>query len=71
MKRLERTFDKIISERPYYSSYICFAKTIKDRNYCQRIIKNYFNKLVEKDDYGPKDKKAILNYLYSLSNSVT
>lgn len=67
MKQLEKTFNKIKTEEPLRSSFVCFEKTIRGKNYCRRIIQNYFNKLVPKDDYDSKDKKVIISSLCDMS----
>ena len=51
MKSLERRFNNITRLNPYWSSYICFTEAIKEQCFSKRTITNYFNKLVEKDDY--------------------
>ena len=68
MKSLERRYKNIAELNPYWSSYICFAEAVRDQNFSKRIITNYFNKLVEKDDYDRRDKKQIIKHLISLSS---
>jgi len=67
MKSLRRRFDNIVEKNPNWSSYLCFAGAIKNRNFSKRIIRKHFNKLVEKDDYSMTEKREIINYLYQLS----
>jgi len=67
MRSIKRRFNNIAKKNPYWSSYLCFAETINDRNFSKRIIKKHFNQLVEKDDYSIKEKREIINYLYKLS----
>jgi len=69
MRSLARKFKQIEAENPNFSSYICFAEAIKGRNFSPKIIKQYFNQLVDPDDYDPEEKRAILQYLYQLSKS--
>ncbi len=69
MRSIERRFNNISKKNPYWSSYLCFAETIKNRDFSLRTIKKHFNQLVEKDDYSKKEKKEIINYLYQLSIS--
>ena len=66
MKSLERRFNNITRLNPYWSSYICFTEAIKEQCFSKRTITNYFNKLVEKDDYDKVDKKQIIKHLISL-----
>lgn len=67
MRSLERRFANIARLNPYWSSYICFAEAVKGQRFSKKIIANYFNKLVEKDDYGKEDKKHITKHLLALS----
>jgi hypothetical protein len=69
MRSLERRFNNISRLNPYWSSYICFAETVKGQNFTRRIISKYFSRLVEKDDYDPRDRKALIKHLLSLSPS--
>jgi hypothetical protein len=67
MKSLERRFNKITKENPYWSSYICFAEAISGQKFSRQTIHRWFNKLVEKDDYDKKDKRALLKQLIELT----
>ena len=67
MKSLERRFNNITKENPYWSSYICFAETIKEQSFNKQAMHLWFNKLVDKNDYSKKDKKAILIQLSALT----
>ena len=66
MKSIERVFDDT-KMNPFWSSYICFAESIKHRNFTSRIITKWFNRLVEKDDYFRADKQQILIFLETLT----
>ena len=53
---------------PNWSSWTCFCETIWKRNgLSKRTINKAFDKLVGKDDYDKKDRKALLFQLYELS----
>jgi len=71
MKSLKRRFDNISNKNTYWSSYICFAESIKRQNFNKETLQIWFNKLVDKDDYARSDKKVILEHLYALSSSKT
>lgn len=71
MKSIQRRFDTITSKNPYWSTYICFAESIKNQNFNKEIIQIWFNKLIDKNDYSKKDKKSIINYLLVVNNSKT
>ncbi|MGD0328115.1 MAG: hypothetical protein ABSB00_00150 [Minisyncoccia bacterium] len=70
MKSLERRFNNIAEKNPNRSSYICFAEAVKGQGFSEQIIHRWFNKLVDKDDYAKKEKKAVLKFLVGLSNPV-
>jgi predicted RNA-binding protein YlxR (DUF448 family) len=69
MKSLERRFRNISENNPHWSSYVCFAEAIWGQKFCKKIIKKYFNKLVERDDYEKRDKKQIIKFLVSLTEA--
>jgi len=50
------------------STYIIFANAVKGGRFSRDIIRCWFNRLVEKDDYSPSDKRSLLRQLYELSN---
>ena len=53
---------------PFWSDYICFAETIKNRKLLSgRTIKKYFEKLVDKYDYEKSEKHQVLRHLINLS----
>jgi hypothetical protein len=70
MKSLERRFRNITEKNPSLSSYACFAKTVKEQRFNKQTIHRWFQKLVNKDDYVRKEKRAILRHLEKLSNLV-
>lgn len=63
MRSIERRFKKISKRNPYWSSLISFAQAITGQKFKRRAIYSQFDKLVEKDDYVPKEKCAILKNL--------
>ncbi len=67
MRSLKRVFEKIKRENPNWSDYTCFSKAVSGKRFSKEIISRYFNKLVDKSDYSRRDKKGILEWLFSLS----
>jgi len=63
---LEERFNKLQGKHPNWNSYLCFANAIANRKYSK--VKKWFNKLVDKDDYAPEDKKEILEFLLNLNS---
>ena len=66
MKSIARRFSSIAKENRSWSSYMCFAETVKKQGLSEQIIRSWFNKLVNKGDYEKKDKKHILSFLGKL-----
>lgn len=53
---------------PYWSDYTCFAEAIKNRpNLHSRLIRKWFNKLIDDNEYDKKDKGELLQYLVTLA----
>lgn len=53
---------------PYWSSLYCFHEVIKNRKALNpKVIKKWFHKLVETDDYAPEDRNEVLNYALKLA----
>lgn len=68
--QLTARFSQLQEESPNHSSYIVFMRLMREqRTTNQRVVSLYFNKLVEKGDYEPRDKKKLLKVsLVSLQN---
>lgn len=69
MKSLERKYNGIRQRHIYWSSYTCFAEAATNAKYSRKIIMHWFNLLVDKDDYNPKEKKSIISHLLKLSGT--
>ena len=69
MRSLRRKFNNISEKKPYWSSYICFAEAVKNQGFNRRTINQWFNTLINKDDYDKNEKKELIRHLSKLSNS--
>ncbi len=67
MRSIERRFDNIQDENPYWSDWTCFAEAIRRQNFSKDRIRRYFNELVDEGEYENKDKRLLLKYLYRLT----
>jgi hypothetical protein len=67
MKSVRRVFNRIRSENPYWSDYICFAEAVRGRRFSRKTIIRNFNSLVDKEDYAKSEKKEIIDFLVELS----
>lgn len=68
MRSIERRFNNTIKTNPLLSSYICFLRTIWGQKFTKSIIRKWFNKLVDEDDYSKADKKDLFKHLEYLAN---
>jgi hypothetical protein len=71
MKSIERRSNNIKEKKNGWSSYACFAEAVTGQKFTGEAIRRWFNKLVDKDDYASRDKRAILAHLQNLTNAVT
>lgn len=67
MRSIERRFSYVKKKNPYWSTFTCFAHTIRGKNFSKDRIKRFFKKLVNKKDYEKDDKRQILKYLYDIT----
>lgn len=67
MRSIERRFANLQEKRPLLSSFMNFSGAIKGQGFSAGMIGRWFNKLVDKDDYDRRDKKALLNHLVFLN----
>jgi hypothetical protein len=67
MKSVRRVFNRIRSENPYWSDYICFAEAVRGRKFSRKTIIRNFNSLVDKKDYARSEKKETIDFLAELS----
>ena len=68
MRSLQARFNQISTKNPFWSSHTCLAEAITSQRFSRSIIHRWFQKLVDKDDYAKKDKRAILEHLENLTN---
>ncbi|HBM45640.1 MAG: hypothetical protein UT05_C0004G0058 [Parcubacteria group bacterium GW2011_GWF2_38_76] len=68
MKSLQRRFNNIAEKNPNLSSYAYFVRTIKGQRFNKQTTHRWFQKLVDKDDYVKKEKRAVLAHLDNLSD---
>ena len=69
MRSIQRRFSNIRDKNINLGDYIVFARAVKGQGFSKDMISRWFNKLVEKDDYDKKDKKALIQHLVNLSKT--
>lgn len=67
MRSIQRRFNETQSKNKDFSTYMSFARSIRNQKFSKDMIGRWFNKLVDKDDYNKKDKKTLLDHLFKLS----
>lgn len=68
MRSIERKFNNVQEKNQLWSSYLCFANTIKGNNFSEDRLKRMFTKLVDKNDYAQNEKRQIIRHLLFLNN---
>ncbi|MEI6553844.1 MAG: hypothetical protein WCO09_04700 [bacterium] len=69
MRSIERRFKKFAAkkENEFLGDFIVLGRAVADQGYSLDRLARAFNRLVPKDDYDKRDKKALLEHLYSLN----
>ncbi len=70
MRSIKRRFEYIQRKNPFWSSFTCFANTVRGKKFSRDRIRRYFNKLVDKEEYAKDEKGQILKYLYDLTKDM-
>lgn len=65
MRSIEARFNHFKNEN--ISSYVAFARAVREQNFSKDSIARNFIKLVDKSDYEKYEKNQIINYLVELS----
>lgn len=63
MKSLEARFREIEIKNPMWSTFVVFVASINGQKFTEKIIRSWFNKLVDKDDYSKSEKDAFMRWV--------
>ncbi len=63
MKSIRRKFNEVSSKHPYWSSYVVFFATVKEGRFGKKAVRHWFNRLVDKNDYSPVEKRGVVAHL--------
>ena len=63
MRSIQRRYNNLSQKNPYSSTLTNFKLAIEGQNFKKRTIRHWFIRLVDKDDYDKKEKRAILRGL--------
>jgi len=67
MYNVKQRFEKITENKPYLSSYMVYAETVSNTGLTEDVVRRWFRKLVDADDYAKSEAPAILRYLVTLA----
>lgn len=67
MRSIKHRFDALEQKQPNHGSYINFSMAVSGQKYHPERLRRAFNKLVDKEDYSPDEKRALLQWLYEHS----
>ena len=59
----EDIFKQIVNNYPNLTSYICFAKLVRERGFDRKKVSRLFTNLVDKHDYQPSQKEFLIDML--------
>jgi hypothetical protein len=64
MEEIERRFNYVQRKNPHWSTFTCFANTIRGKYFSKKRIQVGFDEFVDKNEYAKNEKWQILKYLY-------
>ena len=68
----KQLFHEVQRKNPFWSSWTCFCEVIKGKkNMTPRVVRRYFNLLVDKEDYDIEDRAELIKHLLALRSSET
>lgn len=70
MKSVQSRFQKIQNSNPELGDYICLMQAVRGQKFNRVTISQWFNKLISKDDFYPKERNRLVAQLYQSSNCV-
>jgi hypothetical protein len=70
MRSIQGRFNETQLTYPNLGTYICLARAVTAQNFSLKNLKIAFNKLVSEEDYVRREKKALIENLFSLSNQL-
>ena len=68
MRSLQRRFNEVQLNNSDLSTFVVFVRAIRNQKFTKGVIAEWFNRLVDVEDYDTKDKKALMVHLLELSN---
>lgn len=67
MRSIQRRFQNFHLKHPDLSTYVVFVRTVRGQRFNRCAISGWFNRLVDKNDFAPKDRNKLVRELTGLS----
>ena len=67
MYNVKQRFDKITENKPYLSPYMVYAETVSNTGLTEDVVRRWFRKLVDADDYAKNEAVAVIRHLVALA----
>lgn len=68
MRSIQSRFNKIQETAPLLGDYPSLMRAVRGQNFSRKIISQWFDKLISKDDFCPKERNRLVSQLYQASN---
>ncbi len=68
MRSIERRFKKLAEKNPTWSSYVCFAESVKKQFFNKQTVHRWFYRLVDRNEWKGNSAKELLLHLDNLTN---
>jgi len=63
MRSIQRNFEEEELRDPFSSTFINFGRAIKNRGWSEPTVRKWFYRLVDKEDYAPKEARDLIKGL--------
>ncbi len=70
MRSIIYTFNKNQNSQPGVGSYSLLEQSTRSRGFTRDSITRMFTKLIPKEEYAKNERKGLIQYLYTQSNSL-
>jgi hypothetical protein len=67
MYQVQQRFEKIAGAKPQLSSYMAFAEAVRETGVSEDVIRRWFRKLVDSDDYAKNEAQGVIRHLVKLA----
>ena len=71
MASIEKAFRRSCEKHPNHSTYICYLRAVRGWCLTRRSVAHWFKRLVDPDDYVPKERCVSVAHIHNLSQQNT